>query len=214
MKRILCFGDSNTWGYIPATGSLRRYGEDVRWTALLQKRLGPDYRVIEFGLCGCEASGKNRSSCVNADAQSLFPPVLFASLPVDLIFIMLGTNDLKTVNQWQPGDTARGLKKLLAACHSLSSESKIVLAPAVLLDERIVRDPEFTARAVADSRLCADEVELLAKEEGLPLFDTNDFVEELGEDGCHWSERSHASFARGLGDFLLPLLQEAPEQRP
>ena len=47
-KRILCFGDSNTWGYVPATG--KRYPVGVRWTSLLQEKLGDGYEIIEEGL--------------------------------------------------------------------------------------------------------------------------------------------------------------------
>ncbi|MCH2619706.1 MAG: arylesterase, partial [Candidatus Poseidoniia archaeon] len=50
MKNILCFGDSNTWGYSPLDG--RRYPPDIRWSGVLQSSLGSDYRVIEEGLNG------------------------------------------------------------------------------------------------------------------------------------------------------------------
>ena len=50
MKRVLCYGDSNTWGYDPGTG--KRYAPDVRWTGVLANRLGPDYQVLEEGLNG------------------------------------------------------------------------------------------------------------------------------------------------------------------
>ena len=51
MKSVLAFGDSNTWGLVPGTGSRVRYPENIRWTGLLQSRLN-DTRVIEEGLCG------------------------------------------------------------------------------------------------------------------------------------------------------------------
>lgn len=50
MKSILCFGDSNTWGWNP--GNASRYSLDQRWPGLLMKELGPDYYVIEEGLSG------------------------------------------------------------------------------------------------------------------------------------------------------------------
>ena len=50
LMNILCFGDSNTWGYKPdKTG---RFDEKTRWTGLLQQKLGPEYHIIEEGLCG------------------------------------------------------------------------------------------------------------------------------------------------------------------
>ena len=50
MKSILCYGDSNTYGLMP--DSPDRYPRDVRWTGILQKKLGEDYYVIEEGLSG------------------------------------------------------------------------------------------------------------------------------------------------------------------
>ena len=202
MKRILCFGDSNTWGYNPGSAGIPRFAEGVRWTSLLQEKLGADCKVIEFGLCGCEASGKNKSMCFNADGRTLYPPVLFASLPVDVVIIMLGTNDLKKVNEWKKGDTASGVKKMVRATQELSPKTQIVLCPAVLLDERVTSDAEFSASAVADSKDCAAEIAELARAEGLLLFDTNAYVHELREDGCHFTAASHASFAESLAAFL------------
>ena len=202
MKRILCFGDSNTWGFIPGTGSLERFPEGVRWTSLLQQRLGSTYQVLEFGLCGCEASGKHTNIYFNTDAQSLYSSVLVASSPVDVVIIMLGTNDLKTVNEWKQGDTANGIKKLIDTTHLLAPQTKIMIAAPILLDERIVTDPEYTIAAVNDSKACAAEVADLAKSENLAFFDTNVYVHERGSDGCHFTAESHAAFAEGIWELL------------
>lgn len=201
MKRILCFGDSNTWGYIPL-GGLKRYPENERWTSLLQQKLGSDYTVVEFGLCGCEASGKNKVMGFNADGRTLFPPVLFASLPVDVVIIMLGTNDTNRLNDWKRGNTAAGLKEMIQTARMFCPNVKIVLAAPVQLDERIAQDVKFSIDAVENSRLCAEEVESLAREENTLFFDTNAFVHVLGADGCHFTKENHAAFADGLFDFL------------
>ena len=202
MKRILCFGDSNTWGYKPGTGSLTRYDEQTRWTALLQQKLTGRAQVLEFGLCGCESGGWGKHMPFNADARTLFPPVLFASLPVDLAIIMLGSNDIKTKNGWKPGDTAANLRALFPAARALCPSLSFVLAPAVQLDMRASAHPDYSDRAVEDSRLCALEVEQLAKEEGLPFFDTNAYAGKLGADGIHFTAEGHAAFAAALATFL------------
>ena len=202
MKRILCFGDSNTWGYIPGTGSLQRFSESERWTSLLQQRLGSEYKVIEFGLCGCESSGKHTNMYFNTDAQSIYSSVLVASSPLDVVIIMLGTNDLKNINEWKKGDTASGIKKLIDTTRLLAPQTKIILAAPILLDERIVSDPEFVISSVADSEACASEVAQLAQAENLAFFDTNNFVHERGSDGCHFTAESHAAFAEGIFELL------------
>ena len=205
MKRIVCFGDSNTWGYVPGAG-LERYGEDVRWTGILQKLLGERARILEFGLCGCESGLKHRNKCFNANAQELFPSVLFAYLPVDIVVLMLGTNDLKKANDWQPGDTARNIRALLAVTRTLSPATRTVLATPVLLRDGIESDAEFSRAAIAQSAQCADEVAALARAKHIPLFDTNAAVHELGADGCHFTAAAHKAFAAGMAELLRGLV--------
>lgn len=206
-KRILCFGDSNTWGYIPGKNGLVRYDEQTRWTSLLQEKMGDAYKILDFGLCGCESGAKVKNKCFNADAQTLFPSVLCASLPVDAVFIMLGTNDLKKVNNWQSGDTAKNLDMLINVTHTLSPGARIFLAPAVILKSGLSNDIEFDESALEKSKLCAQEVAELAKRRDIPLFDTNQFVHELDFDGCHFTATDHKAFAEGFAEFLKAHLQ-------
>lgn len=204
-KRILCFGDSNTWGYIPNQPTLSRYDEKARWPMLLQQRLSDTHTVIEFGLCGCESGAKIKSMCFNADAQTLFPSILFASLPVDIVFIMLGTNDLKRANRWQSGDTAKNLDALVSVTHTLAPKAQIILASAVILQKGVESDAEFDGAAIENSKLCAKEIAELAERRGLAFFDTNLFVHELGSDGCHFTPAAHKCFADALAEFLSDL---------
>ena len=94
MKTILCFGDSNTWGYSPQTGT--RFPPDIRWTGVLQKSLGDNYRVIEEGLNGHatfineEGEGRDRF-----EVDLMFTNNIGKSQALDFVTIMLGTNDLK-----------------------------------------------------------------------------------------------------------------------
>lgn len=90
-KRLLCFGDSNTWGYIP--GSAERYSEDIRWPSLLASKLGSEYQVIEEGLSG-------RTTLFECDydeylnGKKALGFVLKSQQPLDCVVLMLGTNDL------------------------------------------------------------------------------------------------------------------------
>lgn len=91
-KHIICYGDSNTHGYDGESG--QRFNEDIRWTKLLQELLGEDYLIIEEGLNG-------RTTVFEDPVQegmsglSTISPVLLSHEPVDLLIIMLGTNDTK-----------------------------------------------------------------------------------------------------------------------
>ena len=84
MKVVLCYGDSNTHGYVPGTGA--RYPFDIRWTGVLQKQLGFDVRVIEEGLCGrTTILIQPLSIPLFYKKAGIFPP--FTHLPVKLVFL-------------------------------------------------------------------------------------------------------------------------------
>ena len=91
-KHIVCFGDSNTHGYCAMNDG--RFDENERWTCLLQKELGEDYLILEEGLSG-------RTTCFNdplfegLSGLDYIYPCLMSHEPVDLLIIMLGTNDTK-----------------------------------------------------------------------------------------------------------------------
>lgn len=118
-KHIVCLGDSNTHGYCadPADcadgGS--RFNEDERWTCLLQKKLGEKYLVLEEGLGG-------RTSVFSdplhdaMDALSAANPILLSHEPVDLLIIMLGTNDTKARFNANAAVIAAGMERLIRKC--------------------------------------------------------------------------------------------------
>lgn len=90
-KRIVCFGDSNTWGYIPITGE--RYDESIRWPARLQEKLGyQDYTVVEEGLTG-RTTVFDDPFDPELNGLKTMPAVLRSAAPIDVLVFMLGTND-------------------------------------------------------------------------------------------------------------------------
>ena len=92
MKKILCYGDSNTYGFNPADGS--RYDENTRWTGVLQLDLGEEYEVINEG-------ANNRTGFVYNpqgdfySAQNHYPELITKSQNIDIIILAIGTNDLQ-----------------------------------------------------------------------------------------------------------------------
>ncbi len=91
-KRIVCFGDSNTWGYDAVTRE--RFAEEIRWTGLLQKELGEGYQIVEEGLCGRTSVFEDPLNEGMSGLAYLYP-CLMSHAPVDLLILMLGTNDCK-----------------------------------------------------------------------------------------------------------------------
>jgi lysophospholipase L1-like esterase len=111
MKQILCFGDSNTYGLIPGTEG--RYGWGVRWTSILNERLGTSsYRVIEEGLCG-RTTVFDDPLRDHRNGAKLLPAVLETNKGIDAVVLMLGTNDCKTVYKTNAEIIGKGIDKLI-----------------------------------------------------------------------------------------------------
>lgn len=107
-QRILCFGDSNTWGQRPDVKE--RYGVDIRWTALLQNQLGERYEIIEEGL-NSRTTNLEFSRKPGRKGDTYFRPCVESQYPLDLIVIMLGTNDVKIeYGPRQPGEISQAIQ--------------------------------------------------------------------------------------------------------
>ena len=115
MKRILCYGDSNTWGAAPmkADNDIRRWGPDVRWPCVMAATLGPDWTLIEEGLGARTTVHDDPIEGVHKNGKTYLQPCLESHWPLDAIVVMLGTNDLKYKFSLQPSDIAAGVGVLL-----------------------------------------------------------------------------------------------------
>lgn len=109
MKNILCFGDSNTFGYDILKDS--RFPWGVRWTSILQEKLGSDYRIIEEGMGGRTTVWDDPIENLQSGKTYLLS-CLESHWPLDLVIIMLGTNDLKTRYALNAHDIAAGVETL------------------------------------------------------------------------------------------------------
>ncbi len=110
MRTILCYGDSNTWGSDPETGE--RFPEEVRWPGVLRRELGEGYHVIEEGLPGRTTVWEDPIEGDYKDGRAYLTPCLESHRPIDLMTIMLGTNDLKERFGVSASDIAQGAASL------------------------------------------------------------------------------------------------------
>ena len=136
MKSILCFGDSNTWGYDPATKT--RFSRDKRWTGLLQKYLGNQYYIVEEGLNGRTTNIDEKEkynlgySRKNRNSLDLLPGLIESHYPLDLIVVMLGTNDLKSNFNHSANQIASNMKLVCQAIithECFNSKSLLLISP-------------------------------------------------------------------------------------
>ena len=176
-KHILCIGDSNTHGLCtdPSESADHgsRYNEEERWTCLLQKALGAEYLVIEEGLSG--------RTCVyddpDMDSVNLLP-VLHALLnshePLDLLILMLGTNDSKVKFNTDARKIAKGMQILLEEAKSVhcwgKNGPKILIVAPVPIEEGVIY-PDFNEKSVETTKTLAREYAFLAVAERADFLD-------------------------------------------
>ena len=140
MKNILCFGDSNTWGCKPieTLGVIERFDPDTRWTGILSLRLGAGYQVIEEGLNARTTVHDDPIDGAHKNAKPYLQPCLESHVPLDLVVIMLGTNDLKSRFSLSAFDIASGIKPLLEIVAAIAPKNggvkphALVIAPPPL----------------------------------------------------------------------------------
>ena len=160
-KNILCFGDSNTHGYNSKTGG--RFDVNERWTKLLQKNLGDDYYIIEEGLSGRTTSFEDpvfEGLC----GLNVIYPCMMSHEPLDLVIIMLGTNDTKERFNANSFIIGKGLERL--AQKTIDTHAAWRGAPNVLLIAPPPIHPDYAKTAVAGEMgdKCVERSRGLAKE--------------------------------------------------
>ncbi|MEH3102442.1 MAG: GDSL-type esterase/lipase family protein [Sphingomonas phyllosphaerae] len=222
-RRILIYGDSNTWGYEARSDGepTHRFPADRRWTGILQRQLGSGYVVVEDGLNlrTTDLDGEDwPDSIIRPDTfngAKHLPASIAANMPIDLVVIMLGTNDLQARYQRSPrqvADAAVALARMVQA--SSGGIGTTYPAPKVLIVSpvRIGRMPvEEWKRRYAGGRDKSAGFAVAFKEAAdaarIPVFDAAAAIGGAvhGADGLHLSEADH----RKLAEAILPAVQHA-----
>ncbi len=208
MKTLLCFGDSNTWGYEPATGE--RYAPEVRWPGVLARLLGPEYRVIEEGLPGRTTVFDDPLE-PHKRGRDYLPPCLGSHAPLDLVILLLGTNDLKAIYSASALDIALGCDALLGlieqsgAGHGGIAPEALLIAPPPL---KPLPEPwgESWEGAEAKSRKLAEHYQRIAAEHECAFLNAGDYIVSSDEDGVHWEASEHAKLGKALVGLVRHLI--------
>jgi lysophospholipase L1-like esterase len=214
MKTILCYGDSNTWGFVPGsmdltTGYRERYGRDIRWTCRLQKLLGENYRVIDEGLSSRTTNIEYPEGAYlgTRNAKPYLEPCLGTHAPIDLVVLLLGANDLKAAFNRSAEQIAAGLEDLVQLIQRTKHGSDLRSAPKVL----VIAYPFLTQEqayngvfkgGVAKSRQLPALYEALAKRNRCEFLDVSQQVVLSEIDGCHLDEANHERFAKLLAEKI------------
>lgn len=215
-KRILCYGDSNTYGYdgrdMPLSGTFTRFDEDTRWTCLLQKALGKDWCVYEAGMGGRTTVfddpleyGRNGIAALDTIFKS--------NDPVDLVVVMLGTNDLKDLFSASAEMIAGGMERLVIRLQELIFRSQNPAAKILIVSPANVSKTAqgtymygFSDLSVEKGKQLPTFYQALAKKYGCAFADAAQWVTVDPSDGTHLNPEGHRVFA----EHLLEVIQTIP----
>ena len=216
MKTIICFGDSNTYGYNPENGG--RYDENTRWPALLSKQLGDGYKVFEEGQNGRTIANDDPWEGGTKCGLSYVLPMIESKKPVDLLVIMLGTNDLKLKFALPPADIAGSLIKMIADVRGYCDhfigcpDMKIlIIAPPVLTEpfSQSYFAPFFGESDIVErSKELARWYELVAKQNDCCFLNATKKVAANSCDHLHLSPADHAKLAGLVKDKILEIFEK------
>jgi lysophospholipase L1-like esterase len=212
MKTILCYGDSNTWGFIPQTQG--RYDHKTRWPMVLSTILNagsppgdPAWWVVEEGLNGRTTARDDFEAERNGLKQIV--PILTSHKPLDIVVIMLGTNDLKPRFASLPFDIAKGAR-LTAEAAKASQTGPDNSSPKVLLV-----CPPPTVESGSFAHIFGDTVELskklppfyrqMAQECGAAFLDAGKYIQTSPIDGVHLAAEDHRKLAEAVAEAVRTL---------
>lgn len=203
MKHILCFGDSNTHGYIPGGG---RYDDSTRWTGILRQLLGEDYLVIEEGLNGRTTSLDDPLEPFK-NAMNYIIPCLETHKPLDLTILMLGSNDMKQRFSPSTEKITAGIEYLCRLILDISGAPVLLVSP-ILLGNTIVSGDfasAFSQTAITISHELGDALRGVADRLRMPFLNAADYASPSEKDGLHLTAEGHRTLAHIFYKTILDL---------
>jgi len=215
-KRVLCYGDSNTWGSVPGTGL--RFRVRQRWPGIVQQQLGREVFIIEEGLPGRttilddpEGGGRN--------GKTSLLPYMRRYQPLALVILVLGTNDLKTHFNRTAEQIAQGVQELgeivLTSQASGAAQSPLVLVVAPPPVRNLQENVSYFKDAPMKSRLLAENFQKVAQKLQCEFLDAGTVIQSSSIDGVHWEEAAHRDLGVVIAKKVSDLLgRENPERSP
>jgi lysophospholipase L1-like esterase len=207
MRTILCYGDSLTWGY-DATGPGRHAYED-RWPSVLEAELGSDARVIAEGLNGRTTAFDDHLAGADRNGARLLPTILTTHAPLDLIVILLGSNDMKPWIHGTALAAKQGMSRFIDIVrgHDYPLDSPapqiLLVAPPVVSRTTNAEFKEMFAGSDKASTRLAGFYAALADEVGCGFFDAASVAQTTPLDGVHLD----ADNTRAIGLALAPVVR-------
>ena len=217
MKTILCFGDSNTWGYDPQASANspfpQRYAADVRWTGVMAQALGADWTIIAEGQNGRTAVHEDNTAPASRCGKAYLPSCLESHQPIDAVVIMLGTNELKTMFNLPAQDLAAGVGILVqivlksTAGPNAQAPKVLIVCPAPVADLTHLPDLQVRFEHAREKSLeFPRHYAAIAEKFGVGFLNIQDQLEPSPLDGLHLDPAAHQALGSAVTESLRRLL--------
>ncbi len=207
MKTILAFGDSLTWGF--QAGTWLRHDFADRWPNVLGAGLGQGFRVVEEGTNGRTTAYDDLTDGAELNGARVLPMLLKTHEPLDLVMIMLGTNDIKFVARCRAFDAAMGMGRLIEIVQhypfneNYAAPQILIMSPPALVKTADEWFNDLWGHAIEESKKFAHHYARLAKERGVHFFDAGSVAVADPIDGGHLD----AANTRAIGVALVPVVK-------
>lgn len=207
MRSVLCYGDSNTYGHPTAATPDNRYAPDVRWPGVLRSVIGDDWLVIEEGLSGRTTVSDDPIEGAEKNGRRYLRPCVMSHKPLDLILIMLGTNDLKIRFNKPASEIAMGMGVLVQDIKSMAAgvggrEPEIMLiSPPPILEDLRGWDAIFEGGRQKSLKL-AQEYARVADSNEVHFFDAGTVATSSTVDGFHLDAPEHGKLGRAIAEAI------------
>jgi lysophospholipase L1-like esterase len=206
MKTILCYGDSNTWGYNPS--NQQRFSPEERWTGVLHKQLGKGFKIIEEGLNGRTTVWDDPIERFKNGMNYLIP-CIDSHKPFDLITIMLGTNDLKYRFSVSAYDIAQSVGMLVRTVQQSQVSPKkkspkiLLMAPPPLA--KLGDYEEMFEGGLEKSERFGGYYQKIAIEMVCEFLDTSEFIQSSDLDGIHFEQEEHRKLGETVAQKIIKM---------
>ena len=207
MAVTLCYGDSNTHGTKPLTqvGKFERHGPGDRWPDVMAAALGPGHTVISEGLPGRTTVHDDAVEGGMRNGLTVLPAILQSHAPIDLMVLMLGTNDLKTRFSVTAFEISRSLERLIHATRAESVVKDILLVSPVPVRETGILKDVFAGAEASQQGLSAC-IAAAAERQDVGFFDAGSVVKVSPIDGVHWDAAAHHQMGKAMAKAVAARL--------
>lgn len=209
-RSVLCYGDSNTYGTATVERPDGRYGMDERWPGVLRTALGPGWHVVEEGLGGRTTVSDDPVEGIEKNGRTYLFPCLMSHKPLDVVVIMLGTNDLKARFNKSAWEIAQGagvlvtLVKTAAAGPNAGVPQILLVSPPPIL-EKLPFHADLFAGAYEKSHGLAKHYRAVAELQGVHFLDAGSVMKSSAYDGFHFDPEAHAALGKAVAAVVRAL---------